>query len=898
MKTRLIIVDISSFIFRAFFAIRLLHAPDGTPVNAVRGVLSMLLKLLSKYQPTHIMLAKDTSDGSFRNEMYTEYKANRSEPPEELVPQFSLIEELVNKMNLSNIAFKEYEADDIIGSACVQWKDKFDEILIASGDKDLMQFVGDNIKMLDTMKDTIYDAKGVEDKMGVRPDQIVDYLSIVGDTSDNIPGMKGIGAKGAAELLKTYDTLENCIQNIDQLKGKRLINAFENHLEDGLLSKQLVQIKTDIELGVEAEETKWRFHATPELIKFLKDLDFKTAVKQVQDIEYAHAKAADNDENGEFKIVGGTGSDWETNLVTKDNFEEILKKLASFEMLAFYTHYDSSDHHAREIYGVSVSAEERIGYYFPFKSADQTLDQSQLKTLLKIFWEDQNKVLITDHAKNDFSYSFLHGFDISAKLNDLGQIHYIIDQNTRHDLATLCLSYLDHTLAVLPKGEAPIWEQNVENILTLCAEKACASFLLDKELVRHLMEYDLKEIYDSIDYPMLAILAKMENEGIMLNADFLKTLSKDFTKQLNKIEQEINEVSGHPINLKSPKQVGELLFDVLKLPVIKNTKTGYSTDSEVLQELESRDLSPIPKMILNYRELDKILSTYVNALPELLNPKTKRIHTTFHLNVAATGRLSSVHPNLQNIPVRTENGKKIRKAFIAVPGKLLLSADYSQMELRLLAHFSQDKTMIDAFLHGKDIHRQTASEVNGVKLEDVTDEERSKAKAVNFGLMYGQSSFGLAKALRISRKEAKDYITKYFERFSSIKQFLDSLKEECEKTGYAITLNGRKRFIPDIHSQNRTMKANAERVAINSPIQGTASDIIKLAMIDIDREITLNNLQSRMLLQVHDELIFSVPEEEIEIMKKIVKEKMENVVDLKVPISVDMGIGVNWYDLK
>ena len=428
--------------------------------------------------------------------------------------------------------------------------------------------------------------------------------------------------------------------------------------------------------------------------------------------------------------------------------------------------------------------------------------------------------------------------------------------------------------------------------------RAIAVFRLAHDLIVELQEKELEKLFWTLDTPVNEVLAKMEYEGIRLNKEFLKEMEEELEQKLHAIQMKVNAYSEDPINLNSPKQVGELLFTQLSFPIVKKTKTGYSTDSSVLEELASQNINEVPDLILQYRELGKILSTYVKALPELINEESGKIHTNFNQHVAQTGRLSSVNPNLQNIPIRSETGRRVRKAFIAGPGNILLAADYSQVELRLLAHFSKDPTMLKAFQEGKDIHSQTASEISGIPLDQVSSEERGKAKAVNFGLMYGQSSFGLAKALRISRKEAKDYIEKYFERFSKVKGYLDSLKEEAEKTGYSLTLYGRKRYLPDIHSNNRTVKANAERMAINSPIQGTAADIIKSAMINIDNKIKAKDLKSKMLLQVHDELIFEVPEEELGIMKEIVRDGMENVVQLDVPFSVDMGIGVNWFDLK
>ncbi len=884
-KKRLIIVDVSNFIFRAFFAIRPMHSPEGVPTNAVYGMFTMLLKLLSDQRPTHVFLARDTKGGSFRNELFEGYKANRSEPPEDLIPQFALIEELIKKMNLPTFSHDNFEADDIIGSAAVQWKEQFDEIFIASGDKDLMQFVGGNVKLLDTMKDKLYSPDDVEEKMGVRPEQIVDYLSIVGDTSDNIPGMKGIGAVGAAKLLKEYGTLENIIANRDQLKGKKVIEAFTDHLEAGLLSKKLVQIVTDVDLGHTPEETAVSFYPTNELSDFLKDLGFKSILVKLQEMRFQHHLARETDKN-----TGGTTDDGpiESALfnqtkgasvavvdLDENNFDEILNQAKQAESVAVYNLFDSDDIYARKISRTYFSFNETHTY-----SADQNLVESVLKAL----WNNKDLEVISDNLKRDYVHSAINGWGFEAKRFDVTLAHFNINAGLRHDLDVIMKEYLDM--------EAGPDEHQANG------DRAYAIFVLARIFKQKLSDLKLMDIFNNIDLNILSVLGKMEKEGISLNSNYLREFEVELSTEIKKVEEEIFKLAGGEINLNSPKQVGVLLFEKLNLPPVKKTKTGYSTDAEVLEELDGMNISEVPGLLLTFREYGKILSTYVKALPELVNPQTKRIHTNFNMTVAQTGRLSSTNPNLQNIPVRSPMGEKVRKAFIAKPGKILLSADYSQVELRLLAHFSVDPTMLKSFQDNLDIHAQTASEVLDIPITQVTKNDRSMAKTVNFGLMYGQSSFGLAATLKISRTEAKQYIDKYFTRFSSIKTFLDTLKDKAEQTGYAETLHGRKRLLPDIHSQNRTIKAQAERMAINSPIQGTAADIIKLAMIKIDQEMTAKNLKSRMLLQVHDELIFEVEEDELNLMKELVREGMENVVDLRVPLKVDMGVGINWYDLK
>jgi DNA polymerase-1 len=904
MKKKLIIVDVSSFIFRAFYAIRPLHTPEGVPVNAVYGVLSMFMKLLSDHRPTHMFVAKDSKGKTFREDIYPEYKANRSDAPEELVPQFPLIKELLEKLKIPFIAEEGFEADDVIGSAVKLWHTDFDEIFIATGDKDLMQFVDEKVKILDTMKDKIYGPADVFEKMNVRPEQIVDYLSIVGDTSDNIPGMRGIGPKGASELLLKYGTLENCIAHKGEFTGKKLINAFTDHLDDAILSKKLVQIKTDLNLHYSAEELKFKFTAYPDLYEFLNRMGFKSAVMKIQEIERIESNATEHVDAG--KIVGETfplitPQQFEMKIVDKsDDFAIFIENLKTLEQVSVFFLWDSEDLFLANTLSASIKINDKI-FYLPFFHQHLTLDEEvqlldtkYLKELLDIL---VTKTILSVHPKQFLIFLKVLNYQVVPKVIDVIQAHFVVDPESSHRFEYIAKRYLDVNLTDATKA-ADLANMNLKDLSHYCGERCYYQALLWEVLKTDLKNHKLEEVFYNIDTPTIYVLAQMEFHGILLNTKYLEKLEHEFSERINQIEKEVEAISGETINLRSPKQIGTLLFEKLQLPVIKKTKTGYSTDAEVLEELEYETKHPIPTLLIEYRETDKLLSTYVKALPELVNPKTKRIHTHFNLHVAATGRLSSTNPNLQNIPIRSENGKRMRKAFIATPGKLLLTCDYSQVELRLLAHFSEDPTMLEAFNCNVDIHAQTASEVLGVKLENVTSNDRSIAKAVNFGLMYGQSSFGLARALKISRNDAKDYITKYFTRFGKVKSYLDSLKEFCEVHGHAKTFYGRKRFLPDIKSTNRTIKSMAERVAVNSPVQGTAADIIKLAMVAIDKELLDRKLKSKMLLQIHDELVFDVEEEELDVLRDLVVSRMENVVNLKVPLRVDVGIGVNLLDLK
>lgn len=881
---KLIIIDISNYIFRAFFAIRPLHAPDGTPVNAVYGVLSMLHNLIVKYQPTHILVARDTKEGSFRKDIYKEYKANRSEPPDELVPQFPLVDELVRVLGLPEIKMAGYEADDIIGSVALQWKESFDEILIASGDKDLMQFVDGPIKMLDTMKEKTYSREDVKEKMGVYPEQIVDYLSLIGDSSDNIPGVTGIGPKGAQSLIEDFGTLENILQNIDGIKNKRSQTALSANKEMALLSKELVKIVCDLKLSIDFDKSQYQLKLTPAVEEFLNKVGFKSWLTKL-----ANFKAPSAPGSVAQASTQAIPEKKEANIVQRWTLDEFKKNIQGEPVVAV-THVCDDELNQHQCWrGMGVATSKATGYI--------TLGAEEAKTLIDMLHE-AHPLVVCYQSKPILQLAMVAGVNPDFNYFDIAQAHFILNPEYKHDLATVTEEFLGYKIQEPGKGQTDLFGNESDEDLKYQGEKAEAIFNLYPVLRAKMKEMNVERPYDELDIPLIKVLAAMELEGVSLDISFYKELENEFSTQIDEIEKEVFKVAGDKVNLRSPKQVGELLFEKLQLPVIRKTKTGYSTDAEVLTELAAMNVSPIPELLLRYREVEKLLSTYVKALPTMVSPKTKKIHTHFQPSNAATGRLSSDNPNLQNIPVRTENGRKLRKGFIASPGRTLLSADYSQVELRLLAHFSQDKNMLDAFQNDRDIHRQTAAEIFDVPLETVTKDQRNGAKAINFGLMYGQTSFGLSQTLHIPQGEAKKYITNYFTKFQSVKSFLDGLKEKAEDTGYAETLFGRKRNLPDIKSSNRQIKAMAERVAINSPIQGTAADIIKLAMINIQRILKERNLSSKMILQVHDELIFDVVPSELEEMKVLVQEQMEGAVNLSVALKVEMGVGANWYDLK
>lgn len=872
---RLMVIDVSNFIFRAFFAIRPLTSPSGLPVNAVYGVLTMFHRLIVDLKPTHVICARDTKEPSFRHKMYEEYKANRSDPPDDLKPQFALIDELLQKLGLPSIAMPGFEADDIIGSVVTQMQGEFDEILIASGDKDLMQFVNERVKMLDTMKEKVYGVQDVEDKMGVPPSQIVDYLSIIGDSSDNIPGIPGIGPKGASALLKQFGTLEEVLKGADQVKAKRTSELLREHAELARLSKKLVEIKCDLALPFTANESFFEFKVDQALVDYLEGLGFRSFIAKIGSLPVSAAGPAAP--KREIQVES-------RKMQELRSLDELEKNIKNASVLYLYPVLRDELNPFSEATALAVGSESFLGFITQF-------DEEKL-------WR-----LIGTHAKRIVAWDlkqiwhrFLR-FDIELVAGeDLSQMSFVVSPEARHDLDTLSREYSGHGLSALEaQAQADMFaaqfnpESFAERILAL--ERGFVGLKVKLE------ELKLDAPYRDLDLPLLEVLARMELLGITLDTAFYKKLETEFSEQTQKIEQDVETLAGHPINLKSPKQLAQLLFEELSLPVIKKTKTGYSTDADVLEELAAMKVNPIPELLLQFRELEKLNSTYVKVFPSLV-ADDGRLHTHFRPANAATGRLSSDHPNLQNIPVRTENGRRLRKGFVAAKGRMLLAADYSQVELRILAHFSEDPVMLEAFAQNKDIHQQTAAEVFEVPLDKVTKEQRNSAKAINFGLMYGQTGFGLSNTLKISQNEARDYIKLYFQRFGRVKGYLDSLKEFAEANGYAETLFGRKRFLPDIKSQNRQVKAMAERIAINSPIQGTAADIIKLAMINLQRSLLERKLQAKLILQVHDELILELPPEEESVVAELVRHHMETAVTLRVPLKVDMGTGPNWFELK
>jgi DNA polymerase-1 len=935
----LYMIDISSFIFRAFYAIREMTAPDGTPVNAVYGVASMLGKLMEEINPEHLVVVYDSKEPSFRKEMYAEYKANRSAPPEPLLPQFDLIEELISRMGIPSFRKSGVEADDIIATLTKKWvaegkkTHKRNRVVVVTGDKDLMALVNADVQLWDTMKDVHYTEHEVREKFGVRPNQIRDYLAIVGDSSDNIPGITGIGPKGAEALLKEFGTLEEIIAAAKKgkIKGKKCETIVESE-KAAKLSQELATLQENVEIDFSEDKLKFQMQVKPELLGFFEKYNFKSlyakyAAKMNGGKPIGLSSREDADEHvnrgvsesfvGAPNLDGADHSPMQTTAAVKPEFKTIgdlvsLKKLAkeieATGLMSFDTETTSLDPRQAKLVGIAISTNEKNGYYIPV-GHELTLDSQapqltfeEAIVVLRPLLESASIKKIGQNLKYDYRVMFNHGIVIRGITGDTMIAAHLVDSSGRHNLDDLSQKYLHYkTIAydeVAGKGAQQVTfdQVSIPSATAYAAEDAWCALMLWKVLEPQLKKQKSEKLFLEVDLPMVEVVARMEEAGIKVDVPFLQKLDQRFEKELMELEKKVRSFSGNAtLNLNSPKQLAVFLFEELKLPAQGKTKTGFSTDASVLAILAP--MHEAVQMLLEYREIAKLRGTYVQPLQQLRDPKDSRIRTSYNLTGAATGRLSSTDPNLQNIPARTKRGQLIREAFIVEEGNVLLSADYSQIELRILAHMSGDPNLMGSFLKGEDVHRRTASEIYHIKPDQVSDEQRGVAKAINFGLMYGKSAFGLAEELGISRTEAKKMIGEYFTRYSKVKEFLDSQVALAHEQSFVSTILGRKRSLPEIKSQNHMMRANAERMAMNSPIQGTASDLIKVAMVKIDHLLTEKKLKSKMLLQVHDELVFECPADEVEKMKKMVSEAMENALSLQVPLQVNLSTGKNWAEL-
>lgn len=908
-KKKLYLLDGMALAYRAHFAFinSRLKNSEGIVTGPILGFANTLVKLLEEEEPTHIAVAWDTHAPTFRHEMDEEYKANRPPQPDELRVGIPLIKEMIEQFGIENIQKDGYEADDIIGTIAYDAHEDHVEAFLVTPDKDFMQLVRDHVVMVKPDNKNggfnIIDPDGVKDYFGVYPDKVIDVLAMIGDTSDNIPGVPGIGKKGAPKLVKKYGSLEKAIEAAPDMKAKRAREGLTEFKEQALHAKEMVTIKTDVPEVVDWESLGWDGPNKKELGLFFKRMEFKTLTR----------KYLGEEPGGQGTLFGGDDTEQSgpdtldeadvnyTTAVNEAEIQNVVKQLKNAKELSFDTETDSKDPIVANMVGISLSAKAGVAFYIPV-NVEGALPQDKVLSILEPLLTNLETVKVAQNFKYDYLVLLRAGLKVEGPVFDTMVAGYLLDASQKISMDALAKTYLNYKPVsietLIGKGKSAISMDQLpySEIADYACEDADVTYQLWTLLKDKLKEDELDEIAREIEFPLIRVLAHMEKEGVSIDVDMLDQFSEELTEDLEKLEKKIFDISGEEFNLNSPKQLGEILFDKLDLPAGKKTKTGqYSTSESVLTKL-APDYE-IPSMVLDYRSLSKLRSTYVDALPKLVNKESGRIHTELNQTVAATGRLSSSNPNLQNIPIRTERGREIRKAFVPAEGYKILAADYSQVELRVIASISGDDNMIQAFKNGEDIHSRTAKEVFGLEsLDEVTPDQRRKAKEVNFGIPYGVSAYGLASRLGISNEEGKEMIDQYFERFPGIQDYIDETVKKAKDNGYVTTLLGRRRYIPEINSRNWNVRGFAERTAINMPIQGTAADIIKLAMIQIDKFLRGSRHKSRMLLQVHDELIFEIHEDETEELPEKLKLMMENAYTLDVPLDVEIGLANNWLE--
>ena len=881
---RLFLIDGSSYIYRAYYAIRHLSNSQGMATNAIYGFTNMLLKVIRELQPDQLAVIFDSKGPTFRKDIYPEYKANRSAMPEDLVPQIPYIKRVVDALNLPGIELAGYEADDIIATLAKKFAGKGLEVTVVTGDKDMMQIVTDRIQLLDTMKDKVSGPAEVFERFG-GADKVIEVQALSGDSSDNVPGVPGIGEKTAKVLIDEFGDIETLLASLDQLKGKRRENL-ENFADQARLSKRLVTLVDDLDLDVDDNAFVLTEPNREALTELFKECEFPKLLQEFS----VDARAS----------ASGEGY---RSVLTKADLVEMVAALESSERFAFDTETTGLDPLRVDLVGLSFAVTPGEAWYVPvahrYLGVPEQLPLDHVLTAIRPLLNSTRHLKIGQNLKYDILVLARAGVEVTAPLYDTMLASYLANSAAKsHGMDNLAAELLDYRcisyseVAGSGKNKICFDEVEVEKATVYAAEDADITLRLYEKLVPMVDEQEQVDLFNDVEMALLPVLIEMEQVGIRIDADFLGGLSSELAKKLAVLETQIHEVAGSSFNIGSPKQLGEVLFERLGLPKGKKTKTGWSTDVEVLNKLaEEHDIAA---KILEYRSLAKLKGTYTDALPRLIHPETGRIHSSFNQAVTATGRLSSSDPNLQNIPIRSEEGRRIREGFIPSDGCLLLAADYSQVELRVLAHMADEPALKEAFARGEDIHRRTASEVLGLFPEMVTDDQRRQAKAINFGVIYGMSAFGLAKQLDISRREAQTFIDTYFERYPGIRTFMDSCIAEAREKMYVTTMLGRRCAIPEINSKNGAVRGYAERNAINYPVQGSAADIIKVAMIHIARRLADEGLKPRMLLQVHDELVFDVPQAELERVTVLVREEMEGAVEISVPLLVEIGSGRNW----
>jgi DNA polymerase-1 len=884
--SRILLVDGTNSLYRAFFAIPPLRAPDGTPTNAAYGFVNMLMKVIREEAPDRVIVVFDARGPTFRHKLYDAYKANREAQPEDLAVQFPIVRELVDAYRIPVVSVPDFEADDVIATL-VERAPKDAQISIVSTDKDLMQLVSDRVTLLDGVKDRRYGPSEVEDRFGVGPDRILDLRSLVGDPSDNIPGVKGIGEKGAAKLIDEWGSLENLIEHRSEISATRARNALESQLDEARLSKRLATLRTDAPVPAELDE----------VVRETPDRDVLRALfEKLGFVRLVDAIDADGGPAAEPRSETAVSVEWVKDAAALD---ALAAELRAGPMISLICVLGENAPLSGEFAGLAFGLADDRAAYLPIGADAGGLSMEDavggLRTLLEGVDARSWSAIDTKQSQIVFGES---GLALPTPAFDLGIAGQLLDPAGANSVSALAQRELGRKVAswedLAGRGAKaqPIRELAVEDIANWAAQQVCALRSLQGVLADRLENDGLATLCDTVELPLTGVLARMHRIGVRIDEPMLAKLSEEWGQQLEGIETKIYELAGESFLISSPKQLQKILFEKLKLEPIKKTKTGYSTDESVLVQLASKH--DLPAEILAYRRLAKLRSTYVDALPPLVNPATGRIHPTFHQLGAATGRFSAADPNVQNIPIRSDEGIRIREAFVPAEGRVLLSADYSQVELRLLAHFSEDRSLVDAFECGDDIHRRTAAEVAGIDLEDVSDDQRAHAKAVNFGIIYGLSAFGLANQLGIASAEAQETIDAYFARYQGVRTFIDETIERARERGFVQTLMGRRRYLPDLASRNRTLRQAAERMAVNSVLQGTSADLIKKAMVELAPAIDEAGLRAEMILQVHDELVFEIPPAEVDALTALVVERMEGVWPLRVRLRVEVGVGANW----
>jgi DNA polymerase-1 len=932
VSTPVVLVDGSSYLFRAYHAMPPLNNSKGMPTGAIKGVVNMMRSLAKDYANANIVVVFDAKGPTFRNEMYAQYKAHRPPMPDDMRPQIEPIHQIINAMGLPLLIIPGVEADDVIGTLAAQATAQGIDTLISTGDKDMAQLVSPHVGLVNTMTNTYLDEEGVFTKFGVRPDQIIDYLAIVGDTADNIPGVPGAGPKTAVKWLAAYDTLENLMEKADEIGGK-IGEKLRNALDFLPLSQALTTIKLDVELEQSLDQMAPKPVDQAALLALYEDLEFRSwANVLIQDgvtasslpITHGHSNADTNnpsnnpsnhsshaslnDNEAPQKVIPTPQAVAHKNYSTVTTLADLapwLKACKEATIFAFDTETTSLNYMEAQLVGVSLCIEAGTAVYVPcghdYVGAPEQISRPDLIAAIKPLLEDATQVICGQNLKYDINVLANYNIHWQAKIIDSMVQSYVLNSTaSRHNMDALAQHYLDYQtvkyIDIAGKGVKQLTFNQVD--IELASPYAAEDADITLRLAQHfsaclVLEPNLGKVYDTIERPLVPVLSRMERIGALVDAKVLGEQSQVIGKRLIELERDAYELAGEVFNLSSTQQLGAILYEKLGIPVTKKTPKGKPSTAEVVLQELAQDYE-LPKLLLQYRSLSKLKSTYTDKLPLEINPATGRIHTSYHQAVAATGRLSSSDPNLQNIPIRSAEGRQIRQAFVVPKGQVMVAADYSQIELRIMAHLSKDEGLLNAFATGQDVHKATAAEVFGVTVEQVSSDQRRSAKAINFGLIYGMSAFGLAKQLGISRAQSQDYIGRYFTRYPGVQEYMDHTKAIAAEQGYVETIYGRRLYLPDIKASNAIARQAAERTAINAPMQGTAADIIKRAMVSVDAWLASSGLNARMTMQVHDELIFEVDASQVNKLVVGIKSAMEGAAELLVPLIVDVGVGDNW----